>query len=201
MSRIGKKPIEVPGGVTVRISGQQVEVSGPKAKQPLTWSVPESISAVVGDGGKQVLVTRQDDRKRSRALHGLSRALIANMVLGVVRGYERRLLIYGTGYNCAVKGQTLELNLGFTGRGTKEKAQFRIPIPAGLEVAVEAPAARGDSDPAKLVVRGADKQLVGEFCAELRANRPPEPYKGKGIRYETEQVQRKAGKAFAGGAG
>lgn len=200
MSRIGKKPVEVPDGVTVEISGQTVKVCGPKSEQPLSWSVPAPISAALDDGGKRVVVTRPDDRKRSRALHGLSRALIANMVHGASQGYQRRLLVYGTGYNCDVKGRTLELNVGFTGRGTKDKPQFRIPIPGGLEVVIEAPAARGDIDPAKFVVRGADKQLVGEFCAEVRAIRPPEPYKGKGLRYEGEQVQRKAGKRLAGGA-
>ena len=200
MSRIGKKPVEVPDGVTVEISGQSVKVSGPNSKQPLSWSVPAPISAALDDGGKRVVVTRPDDQKRSRALHGLSRALIANMVHGASQGYQRRLLVYGTGYNCTVKGRTLELNVGFMGRGTKDKPQFRIPIPDGLEVVIEAPAARGETDPARFVVQGADKQQVGEFCAEVRAIRPPEPYKGKGIRYEDEQVQKKAGKAFAGGA-
>ncbi|MHC4608829.1 MAG: 50S ribosomal protein L6 [Planctomycetota bacterium] len=200
MSRIGNKPIDVPEGVTVDISGQIVKVSGPKCKQPLTWSIPDRISAVRKEGGKRVVVTRRDEQKRSRALHGLSRALIANMIHGAWRGYERRLLVYGTGYNCKVTDRTLEMNIGFMGRGSKDKAQFAIPIPEGLDVVVETPAARGDSEPAKFVVRGADKQLVGEFCAEVRTNRPPEPYKGKGIRYEDEQVKRKAGKAFAGGA-
>jgi len=200
MSRIGRKPIEVPAGVTVDISGRKVQVSGPKCKKPLSWEVPAPISAAVADGGKQVVVTRPDDEKRSKALHGLSRALIANMVQGAHQGYERRLLIYGTGYNCKVNGGNLLLNVGFMGRGTKEKPQFTIPIPEGVEVVVETPAARGETDPAKFLVQGADKQLVGEFSAEVRAIRPPEPYKGKGISYEGEHVQRKAGKAFAGGA-
>ena len=200
MSRIGKKPIEVPDGVQVEIKGQDVKVSGPRTKQPLTWTVPASITASLNDGAKQVVVTRDNDRKQTRALHGLSRALIANMVQGARAGYERRLLIHGTGYNCRVDGRTLSLNVGFMGRGSKEKPQFKVTIPDGLEVTVETPAARGNTDPAKFVVRGADKQLVGEFCAEVRAIRPPEPYLGKGIRYENEHVIRKAGKAFAGGA-
>ncbi len=199
MSRIGENPIDVPAGVTVEISGQDVRVSGPKCKQPLTWSVPAGITAALDNGGSRVVVTRKDDQKRHRSLHGLSRALIANMVHGVLHGYERRLLVYGTGYSCNVQDGKLRLNVGFMGRGTKEKPQFEVPIPDGIEVVVETPAARGDSDPAKFVVRGADKQQVGEFAAEVRAIRPPEPYKGKGIRYEGEQVQRKAGKAFAAG--
>ena len=200
MSRIGKKPIEVPAAVTVEISGQDVRVSGPKCKKPLGWSLPQGIAATLGDGGRRVVVTRADDQKRSRALHGLSRALIANMVHGAAEGYERRLLVFGTGFNCGVQDNRLRLNVGFTGRGSKDKPQFEIPIPEDLEVEVETPAARGDSDPAKFVIRGADKQLVGEFAAEVRAIRPSEPYKGKGIRYEGERVQRKAGKAFAAGA-
>jgi large subunit ribosomal protein L6 len=185
----------------VTVSGQRVDVTGPKCQRPLSWSVPEGVSAALENGGKRVVVTRASDEKRVRALHGLSRALIANMVHGVAQGYQRRLLIYGTGYSCGVKGRTLELNIGFTGRGSKDRAQFRLPIPEGIEVDVETPAARGDTEPAKLVVRGADKQLVGEFAAEVRTLRRPEPYKGKGIRYEGEHVQRKAGKAFAGGGG
>jgi len=201
MSRIGKKPIDIPDGVTVTISGQVVSVSGPKAKQPLQWDVPEGVQAAVEEGGKRVVVTRQNDEKRSRQLHGLSRAMIANMVHGMLNGYERRLLVFGAGYNCNVVGNNLTLNVGFMGRGTKEKPQFTIPIPEGLEVVIETPAARGDTDPAKFLVRGVDKQLVGNFCAQVRSIRPPEPYKGKGVRYEDERVQRKAGKAFAGGAG
>ena len=200
MSRIGKKPIEVPTGVTVEVRGQDVRVSGPKCTKALTWSVPLGIAATLDNGGRRVVVTRSKDQKRFRALHGLSRALIANMVHGAAQGYQRRLLVFGTGYSCSVQGGLLRLNIGFTGRGSKDKPQFEIPIPEGIEVEVETPTARGDSDPAKFVVRGADKQLVGEFAAEVRALRPPEPYKGKGIRYEGERVQRKAGKAFAGGA-
>ncbi|HUU85026.1 MAG TPA: 50S ribosomal protein L6 [Phycisphaerae bacterium] len=199
MSRIGKKPIAVPGGVSVEVTGQEVRVSGPKCQQPLTWQVPAGVAAKLEDDGRRVVVTRADDQKRSRALHGLSRALIANMVHGAAQGYERRLLVYGTGYGCNMQGGTLRLNVGFMGRGSKDKPQFVVPIPEGIEVEVEVPAARGDSDPAKFVIRGADKQLVGEFAAEVRGIRPPEPYKGKGIRYEGERVIRKAGKAFAGG--
>lgn len=200
MSRIGKKPIDIPEGVQVKISGQAVKVSGPKTAQPLSWTVPASITATLDGDGKRVVVTRANDRKQSRALHGLSRALIANMVHGAHTGYERRLLIHGTGYGCQVAGRMLQVNCGFMGRGSKDKPQFEFPIPEGLEVTVETPTARGNNEPAKFVVHGPDKQLVGEFCAEVRATRPPEPYLGKGIRYEGEHVIRKAGKAFASGA-
>lgn len=201
MSRIGKKPIEVPTGVKVSIAGSRVSVSGPKTKAPLVFSVPATITARLDQGDKNVVVTRANDQKSCRALHGLSRALIANMVHGAHTGYERRLLIYGTGYSCKLQGQSLQLNVGFMGRGSKEKPQFTVPIPDGLEVTVETPAARGNNDPAKFVVRGPDKQQVGDFCARVRGIRPPEPYLGKGIRYENERVARKAGKAFAGSAG
>jgi large subunit ribosomal protein L6 len=199
MSRIGKKPIDVPGGVKVEIAGRDVTVSGPKTKRPLTWSLPAKVSAAVDGSGKQVVVTRADDTKESRAQHGLSRSLIANMIQGAAQGYERRLLVFGTGYSCNLQGGKLLLNCGFMGRGTKEKPQFELPVPEGLEVTIETAAARGNADPASFVVRGADKQLVGDFCARVRSIRVPEPYKGKGIRYQGEQVQRKAGKAFAGG--
>ena len=199
MSRIGKKPIEVPEGVKVELSGREVKVSGPQTKHPLSWTVPASITAKLDNGGRRVVVTRGDDHKQSRAFHGLARALIANMVQGAHSGFERRLLIFGTGYSCQVNGRRFQLNIGYMGRGTKEKPQFDIPIPDGLEVTVETPASRGNNEPAKFVVRGADKQAVGEFCAEIRALRPPEPYLGKGIRYEGERIIRKAGKAFASG--
>ncbi len=201
MSRIGKKPIDIPAGVKVEIAGQAVKVAGPKAAQPLNWTVPTSITAKLDGNGKQVVVTRAGDGKQARSLHGLTRSLIANMIRGAQVGYERRLLIYGTGYGCQVQGRTLNLNCGFMGRGSKDKPQFQIAIPEGLEVAIETPSARGNTEPARFVVRGADKQRVGEFAAEVRALRPPEPYLGKGIRYEHEHVIRKAGKAFAGGGG
>ena len=201
MSRIGKKPVDIPGGVKVEISGRTVKVSGPKAAQPMTWSLPEMVSAAVDESGKTVVVTRQDDSKQARSEHGLSRSLIANMIQGAAQGYEQRLQVYGTGYSCNVQGDKLLLNCGFMGRGTKEKPQFSIPIPKGLEVVIETAAARGNADPASFVVRGCDKHLVGDFSARVRGIRPPEPYKGKGIRYHGENVQRKAGKAFAGGGG
>jgi large subunit ribosomal protein L6 len=196
MSRIGNKLIDLPAGVAVTVQGRSVAVKGPKGQ--LSWDHPDAVNVAVE--GSRVVVRRSDDQRRSRELHGLTRALIANMVRGVHEGYQKRLEIYGTGYGCSVKGKNLELNLGFMGRSINKSPQFSLPIPAGIEVVIETPTARGDSEPAKLVVRGIDKQLVGEFTAEIRAMRKPEPYKGKGVRYEGEYVRRKQGKALAGAA-
>lgn len=197
MSRIGNKPVPVPAGVTVKIDGRHVSVSGPKGN--LDWRVPEPIEPALEDG--QVVVKRPDDEARSRERHGLSRALIANMVHGCHAGYEQKMEVYGTGYGCKLEQNKLHLNCGFMGRGVNSPAQFIIDVPQGLTVTVETPAARGDSEPAKFTVTGIDKQKLGNFCAEVRKIRKPEPYKGKGIRYAGEQVRRKAGKVFAGGGG
>lgn len=174
-----------------------VSVTGPKGTS--TWEHPFNVTVSV-EGSSTVNVTRVDDLKQSRANHGLSRALVANMVQGVSQGFEKRLLIYGTGYNCKLQGRTLCLNVGFSGRRRGLGAQFELPVPKDIEVVVERDAARGDNDPAALVVRGFDKQKVGQFAAEIRAIRKTEPYKGKGIRYEGEKVRRKQGKSLAGGA-
>lgn len=197
MSRIGKKAVAIPAGVKVDIAERKCSVAGPLGR--LSWEMPVLVSARLDAGAVQV--ERSQDSKQARALHGLSRALIANMIHGVSQGYAHRLLIYGTGYSCRLQGRVLCLNVGFMGRGTKEKPQFEIPIPEGVDVVVETPAARGESEPAKFVVKGCDKQAVGQFAAEVRRIRPPEPYKGKGIRYEGEHVRRKQGKAFASGSG
>ncbi|MCH7884798.1 MAG: 50S ribosomal protein L6, partial [Planctomycetes bacterium] len=184
-------------GGDVAVNGSSVAVKGKHGE--LSWDLPQPVTAALEQNPRQLRVTRCDDQKVSKALHGLSRALIANMVRGVTQPFERRLLIYGTGYNCNVEGRTLLLKVGFMGRGHQRKAQFEVPIPDGLTVTVETPVARGDTDPAKFLVSGCDKQLVGEFAATVRKIRPPEPYKGKGIRYENETVRRKQGKAFASG--
>ena len=196
MSRIGKQPIPIPAGVTVKLSGRQVTATGPKGST--TWEHPYSAEVVHDEAAQSLCVTRRDDTKQSRANHGLTRALIANMVKGVTDGFERRLLIYGTGYNCKLTGRTLHLNVGFSGRRRGLGSQFELQVPDGLEVVVERDAARGDTEPASLVIRGVDKQLVGEFAAEVRALRKTDPYKGKGVRYDDEQVRRKQGKALAG---
>ncbi len=146
-----------------------------------------------------VEVARCDDTKQSRANHGLTRSLIANMVLGVSEGFSKRLQIFGTGYNCKLQGNVLHLNVGFSGRRRGIGSQFELPVPAGLTVTIERDAARGDTDPAAMTISGCDKQVVGQFAAEVRALRKTEPYKGKGIRYEGEYIKRKQGKALAGG--
>ena len=199
MSRVGKMPIAVPGGVNVRIAGREVTVGG--SKGTLNWTFPITATVTYDEGAKLITVTRRSDQKQDRANHGLTRALIANMVEGVSKGFERRLEIYGTGYSCKLAGKALHLNVGFMGRRHGLGAQFEIPVPAGIEVEVEREAARGESEPARLVIRGCDKQLVGGFAAEIRALRKTEPYKGKGIRYQGEHVRRKQGKALAGAGG
>lgn len=197
MSRVGNKPIPIVKGVKVEIRDRLVKVSGPKGN--LDWTVPVPIEVALDDD--HIVVRRPDNIARNRALHGLSRALLANMVQGCAAGYERKLEIYGTGYGADVQGRTLLLSCGYMGRGVGRKAQFEIPIPPGLEVKVEAPVARGNSEPARFTVSGPDKQQVGEFAAEIRKIRKPEPYLGKGIRYAGEHIRRKAGKVFAGGGG
>ena len=144
-------------------------------------------------------MNRLDDSKQSRANHGLTRALLANMVHGVSIGFEKRLQIYGTGYNCSLKGQTLHVNVGFSGRNRGKGSQFELAVPGGIEVVVEREAARGDNEPAQFVIRGVDRQKVGQFAAEIHSLRRTEPYKGKGIRYEGEVIKRKQGKALTAG--
>lgn len=199
MSRIGVKTIAVPSGVAVQLNGFDLSISGPKGKS--AWRFPSNSKVVFDDKAKLIRVDRLGEDKQARANHGLTRALIANMVRGVSEGFSRRLQIYGTGYNCKLEGKTLHLNVGFSGRGDGKPSQFQIPIPPGLEVIVETPAARGDNEPAQLLVKGSDKQQVGQFAAQVRKIRKTEPYKGKGIRYEGEQVRRKQGKALTGGGG
>ncbi len=197
MSRIGETPVSVPSGVTVELSGRLISVSGPKGT--VNWTHPVTASVAYDRKASSVNVGRRDDSKQSRANHGLTRALINNMVKGVSEGFQKRLLIYGTGYSCKLQGKTVQLNVGFSGRRRGLGAQFELAVPEGLEVVVERDAARGDNEPASLVIRGVDKQKVGQFAAEIRALRKTEPYKGKGIRYEGERVRRKQGKALATG--
>ncbi len=183
MSRIGKKPIAI-GKAKVAINGQTVNVEGPKGK--LAYDVPSIIKVEVK--GTDVVVTRPNDERTSKALHGLVRALIANMVVGATDGYKKVLEVRGVGYKAELKGKELVLNLGFAN-------QLRVAVPASLAVAVEP----GQGEVAnRIVVSGADRQQVGDFAANVRKLRKPEPYKGKGIRYEGEVVKIKPGKAFAG---
>lgn len=175
MSRIGRMAIKIPTGVKVDTDGSKVSVTGPKGN--LKWTVPPTISVEVDAG--TVRVARENDERQSKALHGLSRALIANMVHGTHTGFSKILEIVGTGFKASVQGRTLQLDIGFT-------HSIHHPIPEGINIVVD----RGII----ITVSGIDKELVGETTAEIRAYRPPEPYKGKGIRYRDEQVRRKVGK-------
>ena len=192
MSRIGKQPIPIPDKVKVAVQGQTVSVEGPAGK--LNWTHRPEVTVTVDESSKSVIVERNDDERQTRALHGLTRSLIANMVEGCLNGYVKKMEVYGTGYGVQLQGNTLTLNVG------KSHPEV-LTVPAGLEVTVETPSARGDNDPARFTVKGPDKQMVGEFAAQARKKRPPEPYKGKGVRYAGEYVRRKVGKAFAGAGG
>lgn len=176
MSRIGRLPIEIPAGVTVTADGQLVTVKGPKGELSLTVSRPIEVN--IEDA--QVLVTRPDDERASRSLHGLTRTLISNQIIGVTQGYSKGLEIVGTGYRVAQKGNSVEFALGFS-------HPVLIDPPAGISLTVD-----GNT---KLTVSGIDKQAVGEVAANIRKIRKPEPYKGKGVRYAGEIVRRKAGKS------
>ncbi|MFS8629326.1 MAG: 50S ribosomal protein L6 [Limnochordales bacterium] len=176
MSRIGKQPIPLPAGVEVQVEGNVVRVKG--AKGELTRVLPEAIQVAVEDG--RIVVRRASDDPEHKALHGLSRTLVANMVEGVTKGYEKSLEIRGVGYRAQMVGNKLQLVVGFS-------HPVEITPPPGIQVEVP--------KPTQIIVRGIDKELVGEFAAQIRRVRPAEPYSGKGIRYEGERVRRKAGKA------
>src|SRR6187200_1672354 len=175
MSRIGKKPIPVPTGVNVTIEPEVVRVAGPRGD----LSERKNRAIEVRQEGEELIVTRPTDRAEHRALHGLTRSLIANMVEGVTAGFEKRLEIQGVGYRAALKGKKLELALGYS-------HPVAIDAPEGIDFEVP--------QPTEIVIKGIDKQLVGQVAADIRKRRPPEPYKGKGIRYKDEQVLRKVGK-------
>ena len=176
MSRIGKKPISLPAGVEVSIDGNIINVKGPKGV--LTQEIPQDITVVLE--GQELFMQRPDDNKKHRELHGLSRALVANMIEGVTKGYEKRLEMVGVGYRAQMQGKRLVISAGYS-------HPIEVDAPEGIEF--EVPAVN------KIVIKGIDKQLVGNTAAEIRAIRKPEPYKGKGIKYEGEQIRRKAGKA------
>ncbi|GIW99826.1 MAG: 50S ribosomal protein L6 [Pirellulaceae bacterium] len=178
MSRIGKKPVPIPEGVTVSVSDCVITAEGPKGK--LQYTHRPEVSVTVDADAKTVTVDRQSDERRCRELHGLTRAIINNMVHGVKEGYEKRLEVVGVGYLCAVQGKELQLRVGFANELKKQ-------IPDDLEVTCPTQT--------QIVIRGCDKQRVGQFAAEVRALRKPEPYKGKGIRYQGEQVKLKPGKS------
>ena len=175
MSRIGRKPITIPSGVTVSVDGSTVKVKGPKGELARTFDP----SMKVRVEGSEMVVERPSDEKRERALHGLTRALLANMVTGVTEGFKKTLEIVGVGYRAEKKGKDLVVSVGYS-------HPVKYPEPAGISLTTPAPTT--------IVIEGIDKQKVGQVAAELREFRPPEPYKGKGIRYQGEQVRRKAGK-------
>jgi large subunit ribosomal protein L6 len=175
MSRIGQKPVAIPDGVKVNVANREVTVEGKLGK--LTYTHRPEIKVAVEDG--TIICTRSDDEREARAYHGLTRALLQNMIVGVSQGYEKKLEIHGVGYLGAIQGNTLQLRVGFANEIHKQ-------IPQDVQVTCP--------DQTHIVVKGTDKQKVGQFAAEVRAVRKPEPYKGKGIRYDGEQVRRKAGK-------
>ena len=179
MSRIGKKPIAIPAGVDVKIDGNKVTVKGLKGTLENTFN-PEINIAVEGS---EIVVTRPSDNKNHRSLHGLTRTLIANMVEGVTNGYSKTLEVNGVGYRAQKQGKNLVMNLGYS-------HQVIVPEIAGITIDVPSPN--------QIVISGADKQQVGQFAAEVREKRPPEPYKGKGIKYAGEYIRRKEGKAAKG---
>lgn len=185
MSRIGKQPVAIPAGVKILVADGTIRVEGPKGK--LQFRYHPNIKVELDDA-KAVKVTRPDDERQNRALHGLTRSLIANMVEGVTKGFEKRLKIEGVGYQARLEKKTLVLTVGYANA-------VEMTPPDGVSVEL--------ADPTTIIIKGADKQKVGQFAAEVRQARKPEPYKGKGIRYENEQVRRKEGKSFAstGGAG
>jgi large subunit ribosomal protein L6 len=181
MSRIGKKPVPLPEGVTAKVADGTISVKGKAGELKFEYHPLMKVS--VDDATKSVLVVRPDDSAGNRALHGLTRALINNMVSGVTNPFERKLEIQGVGYQAAVAGKFLTLQVGFANT-------IKLPIPANVKVTLP--------DPTHIILHSCDKQAVGQFAAVIRRVRPPEPYKGKGIRYDGEKVRRKAGKAMAG---
>lgn len=191
MSRIGKKPVAIPQGVKVDQKGRTVKVTGPLGT--LEMECHRAITVALDDSGTQVdVVNPTPDDRKSKALHGTMRALIANMVAGVSKGFERKMEIYGTGYSVKDQGGKLVLQIGFC-------HLVELAIPKGVKVGIDVAATRGNDIPAKFTLTGVDKACLGQFAANIRKVRPPEPYKGKGIRYADEHVQRKVGKAFASG--
>ena len=191
MSRVGTKPIAVPAGVKVAVADRTVSVEGPKGK--LSWTHRPEVAVQLDEDAKVITVTRSRNDRICRSLHGLTRSLVANMVEGCANGYGKALEVYGVGYGVQLQGNKLSLNVGYS-----HSVDFEVP--PGITVEVKTAQARGDTEPAKFSITGADKQAVGELAARVRRSRPPEPYKGKGVRYTGEHVRRKVGKAFAGGA-
>jgi large subunit ribosomal protein L6 len=183
MSRIGKQPVPVPAGVKVTLADGQISVKGPKGELSLRYHPRMSVSHETA--ANRVVVTRSSDDRLSRSLHGLTRNLIFNMIKGVTEGFSKTLEVVGVGYQASLKGRAVHVQVGWAN-------PLVVEAPAGITFEVP--------DPTHIIVKGCDKHLVGQVAADIRRQRPPEPYKGKGIRYQGEYVRRKAGKAFAGGA-
>ncbi len=191
MSRIGKRPIDISAGVGVELKGRHVKVTGPLGS--LEMDCHPLISIRVDEDGKKIAVENdKPDVRQNRQLHGTMRALVANMVQGVSKGFEKKMEIYGTGYNVKEQGDKLVFQIGFC-------HPMEVLVPKGIKVSIKAPATRGNDVPARFSVSGIDKHLLGQFAADIRRLRPPEPYKGKGIRYADEHVRRKVGKSFTSG--
>ncbi len=192
MSRIGNKPIEIPQGVKVEQKGKTVKATGPLGT--LQVDCHPAIDVKIDTGANQIVVSNPDAADREKkALHGTMRSLLNNLILGVSKGFERRMQIFGTGYNIKEQGGKLVLQVGYC-------HPVEMKIPKGLKVDIKVPATRGNDVPASFILASPDKQQLGQFAANVRKVRPPEPYKGKGIRYADEVVRRKVGKAFASGA-
>jgi large subunit ribosomal protein L6 len=192
MSRIGKKPISIPGGATVELKGRHIKVSGRLGT--LEMHIDPRIKVAVDESAKEVVLT--NDRLNSaehRQIHGTMRSLVANMVEGVTEGFAKKMEIYGTGYSLKEQGGKLVLQIGYC-------HPIELRIPKDVSVEIQTAATRGNEVPAVFTVKGPDKCVLGQFCADIRNARPPEPYKGKGIRYSDEYVRRKVGKAFTSGA-
>ena len=191
MSRIGKKPVAIPQGVKVEQTGRTVKISGKLGS--LAMDCDPCLTVKVNEGAKAVeIINLEPENRHGKELHGTTRALIANMVSGVSNGFEKKLEIYGTGYSVKEQGSKLVISVGFA-------RAVELPIPQGTKVDIEVGATRGNDIPARFTVSGVDKCGVAQFAANIRRVKPPEPYKGKGIRYADERIRRKVGKAFASG--
>jgi large subunit ribosomal protein L6 len=190
MSRIGKKPIEIPEGVKVEQKGRTVKLSGKQGNLQMECNSAVSVKV---DGRRIIVENPREDNRFCKAIHGTTRALIANMVIGVSEGFEKKMEVYGTGYNVKEQGGKLILQVGYC-------HPVELKIPQEVKVKIEVAATRGNDVPAKFTLFSADKITLGRFAAEIRKARPPEPYKGKGVRYADEVIRRKTGKAFTSGA-
>ena len=189
MSRVGKKPVDIPGGVKVNLKGRLIEIEGPLGK--LQWDCHPKLKLQVSDS-KIIIENPKPDNRLAKQVHGTTRSIIANMVKGVTKGFQKKLEIYGTGYNVKTQADKLVVQVGFA-------HPVEIKIPKLVKVSIDVPATKGNEVPAVFTLSCIDKCILGQFAAQVRKIRPPEPYKGKGIRYTGEHIKRKAGKAFTSG--